>query len=85
MIPALACGTVADGEHPSRDGAIARGVLRDDSGWAGTGWPTLGEQPQPSGRAVRLTTIPYHLWANRGPSVMRTFVPVWRGSTPCDL
>jgi DUF1680 family protein len=59
--------------------AIAHGVLRDDSGWADSGWATLGEQPRPSGTAVRLTAIPYHLWANRGPSVMRTFVPIWRG------
>jgi hypothetical protein len=65
--------------------ATARGVLRDDSGWAATGWATLGEQPAPSGTAVRLTAIPYRLWANRGPSVMRTFVPVWRGFPPSEL
>jgi uncharacterized protein len=28
---------------------------------------------------VWLTAIPYHLWANRGPSVMRIFVPIRRG------
>jgi DUF1680 family protein len=65
--------------------AIAQGVLRDDSGWAELGWATLGEQPPPSGIPVRLTAIPYHLWANRGPSVMRTFVPIWRGSSPSHL
>jgi uncharacterized protein len=57
----------------------ARGIARDDSAWAGVGWATLGEQPAATGREVRLTAIPYHLWANRGPSVMRIFIPVWRG------
>jgi DUF1680 family protein len=53
-------------------------VARDDTAWAGTGWATLGEQPAASGREVVLTAVPYHLWANRGPSVMRIFVPIWR-------
>jgi len=65
--------------------AIAPGVLRDDSAWAEIGWATLDEHPRPSGTPVRLTAIPYHLWANRGPSVMRTFVPIWRGSGPSNL
>jgi DUF1680 family protein len=54
----------------------ATGLLRDDSGWAGTAWRTLAERPAADGRRVTLTAIPYHLWANRGPSVMRIFVPV---------
>jgi DUF1680 family protein len=54
----------------------AHGLARDDSTWAGSGWATLGEEPAPAGRVVRLTAIPYHLWANRGPSVMRIFIPV---------
>jgi DUF1680 family protein len=53
----------------------AAGIARDDSGWDGSGWATLGEAPPPAGRPVRLTAIPYALWANRGPSVMRIFVP----------
>ena len=53
----------------------AAGLARDDSGWAGTGWAELSEQPSRTGRRVTLTAIPYHLWANRGPSVMRVFVP----------
>jgi DUF1680 family protein len=57
----------------------AQGIARDDSAWAGSGWATLGEQPAPAGRRVPLTAIPYHLWANRGPSVMRIFVPVSPG------
>jgi len=54
-------------------------LARDDSAWAGSGWATLGEEPVTVGRRVRLTAIPYHLWANRGPSVMRIFVPARRG------
>ncbi len=54
----------------------AAGFARDDGGWGGRGWATLGEQPPPAGRDVVLTAVPYHLWANRGPSVMRIFVPV---------
>jgi len=53
----------------------ATGLARDDSGWAGTGWAALSERPAEEGRRVTLTAIPYHLWANRGPSVMRVFVP----------
>ena len=52
------------------------GVLRDDSGWAGSGWASLGEEPQPSTQQVTLTAIPYYLWANRGPSSMRVWVPL---------
>ena len=58
--------------------ATARAIARDDAGWAGSGWATLGEQPAVTGRQVTLTAIPYHLWANRGPSVMRIFTPVHR-------
>jgi DUF1680 family protein len=54
----------------------AQGIARDDSGWAGSGWATLGAEPARVGRRVRLTAIPYHLWANRGPSVMRIFLPI---------
>jgi DUF1680 family protein len=53
-------------------------VMRDDSAWAGTGWFALDEEPAESGRRVTLTAIPYRLWANRGPSVMRIFVPAQR-------
>jgi DUF1680 family protein len=53
----------------------ATGLARDDSGWAGVGWAALSELPPEVGRRVTLTAIPYHLWANRGPSVMRVFIP----------
>ena len=52
------------------------GSVRDDSAWEGDGWATLGAEPPSRRRAVELTAIPYHLWANRGPSTMRVFVPV---------
>jgi uncharacterized protein len=54
----------------------ATGSVRDDSGWDGSGWATLGQQPTPVRRDVDLTFIPYSLWANRGPSTMRVFVPL---------
>jgi uncharacterized protein len=54
----------------------AVGFARDDRAWGLRGWATLGDEPTADGHTVRLTAIPYHLWANRGPSVMRTFIPV---------
>ena len=55
------------------------GFARDDSAWVGSPWQDSTALPARAGRAVELTAIPYALWANRGPSVMRTFVPVARG------
>ena len=55
--------------------AVAQGYARDDSGWSTSGWATVGEEPVSAGRDFPLTAIPYYLWANRGPSVMRVFVP----------
>ena len=52
------------------------GLLRDDSEWAETGWNTLDEAPPTVGHPAQLVAIPYGLWANRGPSVMRIFVPL---------
>jgi DUF1680 family protein len=49
----------------------------DDTAWQRTGWTTLGEAPPERGREVELVAVPYHLWANRGPSVMRVFTPIW--------
>jgi DUF1680 family protein len=54
-------------------------IARDDSAWSGMGWATLGEEPERSGREVELVAVPYHLWANRGPSVMRIFTPARSG------
>lgn len=52
------------------------GSVRDDTGWGGSGWATLGDEPTSPRTAVELTFIPYALWANRGPSTMRVFVPL---------
>lgn len=53
-----------------------RGRARRDEAWAGTGWKSLEEVPPVDGDEVDLVAIPYALWANRGPSVMRIFVPL---------
>jgi DUF1680 family protein len=54
-------------------------VARDDTWWQQRGWATLGEQPARQGQPIELVAIPYHLWANRGGSVMRVFTPIWPG------
>ncbi len=54
----------------------ARGRARRDADWEGTGWKRLEDAPPSDGDEVELRAIPYALWANRGPSVMRIFVPV---------
>ncbi|MFG1704159.1 glycoside hydrolase family 127 protein [Nonomuraea sp. M3C6] len=51
------------------------GRLRDDSAWQGVGWSDVSEIPASSGRPQEVTAIPYRLWANRGPSTMRVWVP----------
>lgn len=53
-----------------------RGRARRDDAWARTGWMPLSEAPCADGEEVDLTAIPYALWANRGPTVMRIFVPL---------
>ena len=53
----------------------ARGRLRDRAPWAGAGWRPFDDIPPATGREIDLVAIPYALWANRGPSVMRIFVP----------
>jgi hypothetical protein len=59
----------------------ATGLVRDDATWSQTGWMALGAEPDVTGREVELVAIPYALWANRGPSVMRVFVPAHREVT----
>ncbi|WP_150308106.1 glycoside hydrolase family 127 protein [Planctomonas psychrotolerans] len=67
-------------------------VLRDEQAWATTGWAPLDAGPGTqdggtqdggahggAGSRVELVAIPYFLWANRGPSVMRIFTPYRRG------
>ncbi|WP_158862310.1 glycoside hydrolase family 127 protein [Leifsonia sp. AG29] len=53
-----------------------RGRARQDAQWRDTGWKRLEEAPPSDGTEVELTAIPYALWANRGPSVMRIFIPL---------
>jgi DUF1680 family protein len=53
-----------------------RGRAREDNEWKDTGWKRLEDVPPTDGREVELVAIPYALWANRGPSVMRIFVPL---------
>jgi DUF1680 family protein len=55
----------------------AKGFMRDDSGWKNEGWARREELPKKEGAWVDLVAIPYALWANRGPSIMRIFVPVY--------
>ncbi len=52
------------------------GRARDDAGWRGAGWKRREDVPPSCGQELRLVAIPYALWANRGPSAMRIFVPV---------
>ncbi|PRZ08694.1 hypothetical protein BCE75_101186 [Isoptericola sp. CG 20/1183] len=71
---------VAAGVRPHADGALVRArrlSLPDD----GTGAPpfTSGpSRPQPDGATADgfdVPLVPYHRWAERGPSTMRVFVP----------
>jgi len=45
------------------------------------GWPYGGGDrgSAPPGAERRLTLVPYYLWANRGPSTMRVWLPAGRG------
>lgn len=72
---------VVDASVPPREGAdgvvvrVARRAAREDSPWP---YPPAAPTPAtPSvtdaGRDVRL--VPYHDWANRGPSTMRVWLP----------
>jgi uncharacterized protein len=56
----------------------AAGLARDDAAWSRTGWMPLANAPRASGQEVELVAIPYALWANRGPSVMRIHAPANR-------
>ncbi len=53
-----------------------RGRARVDAAWRETSWMRLEDAPTSDGEEVDLVAIPYALWANRGPSVMRIFVPL---------
>jgi DUF1680 family protein len=57
-------------------GLRARGVRRDDAIWADALWRTIDDLVPETGTDVPLTFVPYGLWANRGPSTLRVFVPL---------
>lgn len=61
------------------DGAVVRAVVVPLPG-AGAGTPPFAAAPMPDAGAVArdLTLVPYHRWAERGPSTMRVFVPTAR-------
>jgi DUF1680 family protein len=64
---------------PAVVAARVTAVARDDTPWERSGWASLSEAPPRRGREVELVAVPYYLWANRGPSVMRIFTPIWPG------
>ena len=55
-------------------------LARDDASWGDQPWKQRGNEPPTVGRRVQLTAIPYAFWANRGPSIMRIFIP----ASPAD-
>lgn len=52
------------------------GVSLDTSAWDNALYRPLDSLTPAQGRAVKLTAIPYYAWANRGPGVMRVWVPL---------
>jgi DUF1680 family protein len=66
-----------DPEQPLRasgDGAVAAGVLVASSGDLDEPYRRPGACAE-DGRSIELRLIPYHRWANRGPSTMRVWIP----------
>ena len=53
-------------------GAVVRGRRLSA---ADAGWPYGGEAGAATGEALDVPLIPYHSWANRGPSTMRVWLP----------
>ena len=39
-------------------------------------WPYAGDEDDPASDAVDVPLVPYHTWANRGPSTMRVWIPM---------
>lgn len=50
-------------------------LTRDDSVWAGRPWADHLAVPEARYRPAQTRAIPYALWANRGPSQMRVWIP----------
>lgn len=66
-----------------REVAVIRGtgLQMDSSGWDNAAYVELGHEPPTTSREVSLAFIPYALWANRGPSVMRIHLPAGRADS----
>jgi hypothetical protein len=60
------------------DGGTAIDVYRHEP--AGEEWPYYAEPGGGAGERVRARLIPYHQWANRGPSTMRAWLPLAAGN-----
>jgi DUF1680 family protein len=70
-ISADPCSIAAD------DGGTAIDVYRHEP--AEEEWPYHAEPGGGAGERVRARLIPYHQWANRGPSTMRAWLPLVQG------
>ena len=64
------------GSITAEDGGTAIDVYRDDP--AQDEWPYYAEPGDGRGERARARLIPYHEWANRGPSTMRAWLPLVR-------
>jgi DUF1680 family protein len=65
-----------DPSTPPRDddgSVVVSGRLIDPTDGS---WPYGNEPGAPHGDAVTVPLVPYHQWANRGPSTMRVWLPV---------
>ncbi len=56
----------------------APGYALDLMPWQGRLYRTMGSGSLPGRRPVRLTTVPYYAWANRGAGAMRVWIPAAR-------
>ncbi|MFC9426976.1 glycoside hydrolase family 127 protein [Streptomyces sp. NPDC056987] len=67
----------ADPEDGPDGTVVAPGELAVAGERSGAPWPyrPLGEAAAPAERAPGIVLVPYHSWANRGPSTMRVWLP----------
>jgi hypothetical protein len=54
--------------------ATGRAIELDDRPW-----PYIGSRTAVTGETIPVPMIPYHQWANRGPSTMRVWLPTSKG------
>ncbi len=55
------------------------GYVVEDNRWSGRLYRTLSRGEKLSRQPVRLTAVPYYIWANRGANAMRVWIPRARG------